>query len=89
MADVPKRKVSAVVCNGKMVDVFDAMCLLERRKPHELVHAAVLEYLQAHEHDADVVALIATRRRQEAELVAEAVGRDAAYPPLRLVGGQP
>lgn len=40
------RKVHAVVCNGVLVDVFDAMCFLEGRKPHQLVHDVMRDYLR-------------------------------------------
>lgn len=45
--DLPKRRINAVVANGKMAAVFDALCALEGCRPHQLVHRIMLEYLLA------------------------------------------
>lgn len=44
----PKRRVNAVVCNGDLCEVFDALCALKGRRPHQLVHDIVREYLVDH-----------------------------------------
>lgn len=57
-----KRKVNAVVCNGKLTEVFDAMCWLEGRKPHQLVHDIVRDYLEAMEKVPEVRKIIRLQR---------------------------
>lgn len=42
---IPFRRVHAIVCNGRMAEVFDAVCFLEGRRPHQLVHDVMLAYL--------------------------------------------
>lgn len=62
------RRVNTVVCNGRMVDVFDALCFLEGRRPHELVHDIVLEHLRAAEADPHVATAIRLRRAHNSPL---------------------
>lgn len=56
--DGPKRRVNAVVANGILVEVFDALCALEGRRPHQLVHDIVRDHLDKMSHDPYVQAEI-------------------------------
>lgn len=57
-----KRRVNAVVCNGRMTEVFDALCFLEHRRPHQLVHDVMLDYLQSMEDDPEVKKTVRLQR---------------------------
>lgn len=59
---VPGRKVDAVVASGRLVDVFDALCLLRGCRPHQLVHDIVLDHLREAENDPDVRQAVRARR---------------------------
>jgi hypothetical protein len=50
-----------------MVEVFDAICALESRKPHELVHDVMYDYLQQRQDEPGVKALIKARKRWRAD----------------------
>lgn len=65
---IPRKRVNAVVVNGRLVDVFDAICALENLRPHELVHEVVREYCERREAEAAVKALVRARRRYQSRL---------------------
>lgn len=69
MYEGPKRRINAVVCNGELAAVFDAMCFLERRRPHELVHDVMREYLRSMAELDEVKQAIRVAERPHLELV--------------------
>ncbi len=64
-----KRKINAVVANGELAAVFDAMCFLERRRPHELVHDVMREYLRSMAELEEVQRAIRVQRGPRLELI--------------------
>lgn len=67
-AEVPRRRVNCYVVNGRLVDVFDALCLIESWTPAQLVHEAVRSYCEARAKDEVVVRFVALRRRHQSGL---------------------
>lgn len=68
MVGIPTRKINAVVANGRLVEVFDALCFLEGRRPHQLVHDIVYERLVDAEKDPLVQREIRLQRRHGSPL---------------------
>ena len=72
--EVPRKRINAVIVNGRMVEVFEALCYIENRRPHQLVHDIVLAYCQDRETEPEVQAAIRNVRRYQSG--------------LRVVGGE-
>ncbi len=78
----PYVKTSCVIMGDRQIQTFEAMCLIEGRRPHEMVADIVLEKIRKAQHDHEVQEVVAARDALQVPDGGD--GRPAELPPTPI-----